>query len=140
MSPDSGVPSPSHHRGFKILSGTANRPLAEEVARSLGTELCKVTCTRFADGEVFVRIDESMVDGFVPRRTLPGGGFSTRMSHGGSRRGAKGKGGKGTKGTKDYETGDRVSCRIVEADGVRGSLILEILDHEAAPRRVKSEE
>ncbi|MCD6075392.1 MAG: rnr, partial [Rhodospirillales bacterium] len=85
-----------------------------------------------AKSGLFVRIDGSMVDGFVPRRSLPGGGgFSSRMSHGGSRRGPKGKGGKGT---KNYETGDRVSCRIVEADGVRGSLILEILDHEAGPR------
>jgi hypothetical protein len=56
------------------------------------------------------------------------------MSHGGSRRGAKGRGGKGA---KDYETGDRVSCRIVEADGVRGSLILEILDHEPVVRPAK---
>lgn len=85
-----------------------------------------------AKSGIFVRIDGSMVDGFVPRRTLPGGGFSSRMSHGGSRRGAK-----GGKGTKDYETGDRVSCRIVEADGIRGSLILEIRDHEPAPRPVK---
>jgi ribonuclease R len=88
-----------------------------------------------AKSGLFVRIDGSMVDGFVPRRSLPGGGgFSSRMSHGGSRRGAKGRGGKGA---KDYETGDRVSCRIVEADGVRGSLILEILDHEPVVRPAK---
>ncbi|NCW45806.1 MAG: ribose-phosphate pyrophosphokinase, partial [Gemmatimonadaceae bacterium] len=60
MNAASDVPSTSNPRGFKILSGTANRPLAEEVARALGAELCKVTCTRFADGEVFVRIDENI--------------------------------------------------------------------------------
>jgi len=45
----SEAPSASN-RGFKILCGTANQPLAEEVAKSLGAELCKVTCSRFADG------------------------------------------------------------------------------------------
>ncbi len=47
-------------RGFKLLSGTANRPLAEEIAHCLNVELCKVTTSRFADGEIFVRIDENI--------------------------------------------------------------------------------
>jgi ribose-phosphate pyrophosphokinase len=47
------------HR-FKLLSGTANRPLAEEIARGLSVDLCKVTLSRFADGEIFVRIDENI--------------------------------------------------------------------------------
>ncbi len=46
--------------GFRVLTGTANRPLAEEIARSLGTELCRTNVTRFADGEVFVRLDENV--------------------------------------------------------------------------------
>lgn len=46
--------------GFKLLAGTANRPLAEEIARCLGMELCKLTTSRFADGEIFVRIDENI--------------------------------------------------------------------------------
>ena len=46
--------------GFKLLAGTANRPLAEEIARFLGMELCKLTSSRFADGEIFVRIDENI--------------------------------------------------------------------------------
>ena len=60
-------------RGFKVLGGTSNRPLAEEVAKMLGTELCKATCTRFADGEVFVRIDENIrgADVFVVQSTNP---------------------------------------------------------------------
>jgi len=43
-----------------LLSGTANRPLAEEVAQHLGQPLCKVTSKRFADGEIFVKIDENV--------------------------------------------------------------------------------
>ncbi len=43
-----------------LLSGTANRPLAEEIAEELGGQLCKVTTKRFADGEIFVRIDENV--------------------------------------------------------------------------------
>ncbi|MFN8581452.1 MAG: ribose-phosphate pyrophosphokinase [Gemmatimonadaceae bacterium] len=60
-------------RGFKLLSGTANRGLAEEIARSLGVELAKVTITRFADGEIFVRIDENVrgADVFIVQPTNP---------------------------------------------------------------------
>jgi ribose-phosphate pyrophosphokinase len=43
-----------------LLSGTANRALAEEVAQHLGQPLCKVTIKRFADGEIFVKIDENV--------------------------------------------------------------------------------
>ena len=53
-----GIATPKY--GFKLLAGTANRPLAEEIARCLGVELCKVTASRFADGEIFVRIDENI--------------------------------------------------------------------------------
>ncbi len=66
-----GLSVPSH--GFKILSGTANRGLAEEIGRQLGVELCKVTLTRFADGEIFVRIDENVRgnDVFIVQPTNP---------------------------------------------------------------------
>ena len=53
-----GLSVPSH--GFKILSGTANRPLAEEIASEIGVELGRVKLERFADGEIFVRIDENV--------------------------------------------------------------------------------
>ncbi|HUL70006.1 MAG TPA: ribose-phosphate pyrophosphokinase [Gemmatimonadales bacterium] len=43
-----------------LLSGTANRPLAEEVAQQLGQPLCQVTSKRFSDGELFVKIDENV--------------------------------------------------------------------------------
>ncbi len=52
-----GLSVPAH--GFKLLSGTANRPLTEEIARQIGVDPCKVTTTRFADGEIFVRIDSN---------------------------------------------------------------------------------
>ncbi|HEX3926370.1 MAG TPA: ribose-phosphate pyrophosphokinase [Gemmatimonadales bacterium] len=43
-----------------LLSGTANRPLAMEIAEQLDTELCRLAVRRFADGEIFVRIDENV--------------------------------------------------------------------------------
>src|SRR5579859_5549220 len=64
-----GVP----RQGFKLLSGTANRPLADEIARCLGVDLCKVTSSRFTDGEIFVRIDENIrgSDIFIVQPTNP---------------------------------------------------------------------
>lgn len=60
-------------RGFKLISGTANRALGEEIARHLGVELCRVTLSRFADGEIFVRIDENVrgADVFIVQPTNP---------------------------------------------------------------------
>ena len=43
-----------------LLAGSANRTLAEEVSKHLGQSLCKVTLRRFADGEIFVKIDENV--------------------------------------------------------------------------------
>jgi ribose-phosphate pyrophosphokinase len=43
-----------------LLSGTANRPLAEQIAAELDVPLCCVTIDQFADGEIFVRIDENV--------------------------------------------------------------------------------
>src|SRR5262249_16001538 len=66
-----GLSVPSH--GLKLLSGTANRGLAEEIARNLGIELCKVNLGRFADGELSVRIDENVRgnDVFILQPTNP---------------------------------------------------------------------
>ena len=66
-----GVSLPKH--GFKLLSGTGNQGLAEEIAEHLGVELCRVTCSRFADGEIFVRIDENIrgADVFIVQPTNP---------------------------------------------------------------------
>ncbi len=43
-----------------LLAGTANRPLAEEIAADLKQPLCQVTIRRFADSELFVKIDENV--------------------------------------------------------------------------------
>jgi len=66
-----GLSVPSH--GFKLLSGTANRSLAEEIAAHIGVELAKLTLSRFADGEIFVRIDENIrgMDVFIVQATNP---------------------------------------------------------------------
>ena len=66
-----GLSVPAH--GFKLLSGTGNRPLAEEIARYIGVEVCRTTVSRFADGEIFVRIDENIrgQDVFIVQPTNP---------------------------------------------------------------------
>jgi ribose-phosphate pyrophosphokinase len=43
-----------------LMSGSANRELSEELSEHLGQPLCKVTLRRFADGEIFVKIDENV--------------------------------------------------------------------------------
>jgi ribose-phosphate pyrophosphokinase len=66
-----GLSVPMH--GFRVLTGTGNRGLAEEIAGQLGVDLCKATTSRFADGEVFVRIDENVrgADVFIVQPTNP---------------------------------------------------------------------
>ncbi len=56
-----------------VLSGTANQPLAEEIAACIGEKLCQVTLKRFADGEIFVRIEENIRgrDVFIIQSTNP---------------------------------------------------------------------
>ena len=43
-----------------LLSGTANPELAERIAAHLDQPLCDVTIDRFADGEIFVRINDNV--------------------------------------------------------------------------------
>jgi len=45
--------------GMKLFSGNAHPVLAQRVADYLGTTLGRMTCTRFADGEIRVMVDES---------------------------------------------------------------------------------
>ncbi len=50
----------TYQRGpFLLLSGRANRPLAEEIGTILGEGTDGVTIHDFADGEIFVRIDRN---------------------------------------------------------------------------------
>jgi ribose-phosphate pyrophosphokinase len=53
-----GLSVPAH--GFKLLCGPGNPDLCTEIARTLDVPFCKSTVTRFADGEIFVRIDENV--------------------------------------------------------------------------------
>ncbi len=66
-----GLSVPVHT--FRVLTGTGNRALAEEIAEHLDVDLCKCTISRFADGEVFVRIDENVrgADVFIMQPTNP---------------------------------------------------------------------
>ena len=66
-----GLAVPLH--GYRLLTGTANPALAEAIAASLDVELSKSTVTRFADGEVFVRLDENVrgADIFIIQPTNP---------------------------------------------------------------------
>src|SRR5690349_24724285 len=66
-----GLAVPS--RGLKLLSGTGNRALAEEIARNLGIDLARVSLGRFADGEISVRIEENVRgnDVFIVQPTNP---------------------------------------------------------------------
>ncbi len=56
-----------------LLAGSSNRPLAEEISSCLEQALCEVTIKRFADGEIFVRIDENVrgKDVFIIQSTNP---------------------------------------------------------------------
>jgi ribose-phosphate pyrophosphokinase len=56
---------------FKIFSGTANEPLADEVCNFLGMTRGQAQVTRFADGEAYVQIQENVrgADVFVLQPT-----------------------------------------------------------------------
>ena len=45
---------------FKIFSGTANLPLAENICRHLDTTLGKIKLGRFSDGEIYFQILENV--------------------------------------------------------------------------------
>jgi ribose-phosphate pyrophosphokinase len=56
-----------------LISGNANLPLADEIANRLFTQLGDVTVKRFADGEIFVRINQNARgrDVFIIQPTPP---------------------------------------------------------------------
>ena len=53
-------PPVSAHDRLRLFSGSANVPLAQEVARYLGIDLGPMVRKRFADGELYVQIQESI--------------------------------------------------------------------------------
>src|SRR5438445_8592323 len=64
---------PAH--GFKLIAGPGNPELCVELARMLDVPFCRTTVNRFADGEIFVRIDENVRgnDVFIVQPTNPPG-------------------------------------------------------------------
>jgi ribose-phosphate pyrophosphokinase len=70
---EAAVTGPSNNQKLKIFSGRANRPLAENIARSLGVPLGRLFLDDFPDGETNVRIDEDVRgrDVFVVQPTCP---------------------------------------------------------------------
>ena len=56
---------------FKLFSGTANRPLTEEIGRHIGVPVGEAKLQRFADGEVYFQLLENVrgVDVFVVQPT-----------------------------------------------------------------------
>lgn len=60
-------------KGFRVLTGTANRALAENIVQHLDCDLTRCTTSRFADGEVFARIDENVrgADVYIVQPTNP---------------------------------------------------------------------
>ncbi|XP_072962960.1 ribose-phosphate pyrophosphokinase 1-like [Typha angustifolia] len=58
---------------LRIFSGTANPALAQEIANYLGMGLGKIKIKRFADGEIYVQLQESVrgCDVFLVQPTCP---------------------------------------------------------------------
>src|SRR5579863_5116566 len=61
----------SEDKRFKLFSGTANRPLAEEIGVHIGVKVGEAKLQRFADGEVYFQLLENVrgVDVFVVQPT-----------------------------------------------------------------------
>ncbi|QDZ17658.1 ribose-phosphate pyrophosphokinase [Chloropicon primus] len=68
-----GLTNPSLGGPLKIFSGSVNEPLAQEVANYLGMELGNITIKKFADGETYVQLQESIrgCDVFLIQSTSP---------------------------------------------------------------------
>src|SRR5258708_1661015 len=62
---------------LKLFSGNANRPLAEEIAKTLQLPLGDADVSRFSDGEVYVQINENVrgEDEGQTQRKVGGGEF-----------------------------------------------------------------
>lgn len=58
---------------LRLLTGSANPDLAREIAEQMGTRLTDVEVNRFADGEIFVKINENVRgrDVFIIQATNP---------------------------------------------------------------------
>ncbi|MGK7947025.1 MAG: ribose-phosphate pyrophosphokinase [Microcystaceae cyanobacterium] len=50
----------SEHNRLRLFSGSSNLPLSNEVARYLGMDIGPMITKRFADGEIYIQIQESI--------------------------------------------------------------------------------
>ncbi|KAK9749092.1 hypothetical protein RND81_02G102100 [Saponaria officinalis] len=62
-----------NHTRLRIFSGTANLPLSQEIASYMGLDLGKIKIKRFADGEIYVQLQESVrgCDVYLVQPTCP---------------------------------------------------------------------
>ncbi|CAN0878957.1 Ribose-phosphate pyrophosphokinase 1 [Linum grandiflorum] len=62
-----------HDTKLRIFSGTANPSLSQEIACYMGLELGKIDIKRFADGEIYIQLQESVrgCDVFLVQPTCP---------------------------------------------------------------------
>ncbi|MFH2034777.1 MAG: ribose-phosphate pyrophosphokinase [Candidatus Zixiibacteriota bacterium] len=60
---------------LKLITGNANRPLAEKIGKYIGIELSACEVKRFSDGEIFVQINDNIrgADVFIIQPTNPPG-------------------------------------------------------------------
>lgn len=59
--------------GIKVISGSSNMKLAQEVVDYLGISICDTSVTTFSDGEIMIQINENVrgTDAFVIQSTCP---------------------------------------------------------------------
>ena len=55
----------SDNNRLRLFSGSANFPLSQEIARYLGMDIGPMLRKRFADGELYIQIQESIRGGDV---------------------------------------------------------------------------
>ncbi len=68
-----GMTEYQYNAPLLLMAGTANRPLAEEIAACMDMPLAEMTVKRFADGEIFVRMNQNVRggDAFLIQPTPP---------------------------------------------------------------------
>ncbi|CAL9766943.1 unnamed protein product [Musa acuminata subsp. burmannicoides] len=73
VSPQTRGTGGNHDSRLRIFSGNANPALAQEIANYLGLQLGKIKIKRFADGEIYVQLQESVrgCDVFLVQPTCP---------------------------------------------------------------------
>ena len=50
----------THSSQLALFAGNSNKPLAEAIAKELGTNLCSIDVGHFSDGETSVHLNESV--------------------------------------------------------------------------------